>query len=438
MRRSLINMTSVLLTLVLVVAIAAEEPKGHRRIELQDGDTLVFCGDSITHQCLYSQYVETFFYTRYPERRIRFHNASVGGDRVGDALARFHIDIAPYKPKYVTILLGMNDGTYQHFNHDVFKTYETGMEKLLDQISGLSATAIPMTPTMFDLRAAAMNPRRKARMPQYKYYNGVLAFYGAWLRDRAAERGLGFVDMYGPLNAITIQQRKKDANFTLIRDAVHPDAPGQVVMAFAILNDMHVNRRVSSIMASQGKNGWKVRGDNSEVSNVVSKEGQLAFDFQAKSLPWVLPPDAALGYELTIAGHKMSSERLRVATLPTGDYDVKIDGQLVGTWSNLTLAKQVELQGNEKTPQYQQALKVALLNQERNEKAIRPLRNTFRGLRDHYRKGTDKSAPDEFAAFLEKFKVQVAELEKLAHEYEDQIYAAAQPRQHHYEIRLAE
>ena len=173
---------------------------------------------------------------RYPERRIRFHNASVGGDRVGDALARFHIDIAPYKPKYVTILLGMNDGTYQHFNHDVFKTYETGMEKLLDQIADLSATAIPMTPTMFDLRAAAMNPRRKARMPNYKYYNGVLAFYGAWLRDRAAERGLGFVDMYGPLNAITVQQRKKDANFTLIKDAIHPDAPGQVVMAFAILN----------------------------------------------------------------------------------------------------------------------------------------------------------------------------------------------------------
>ena len=41
-------------------------------------------------------------------------------------------------------------------------------------------------------------------------------------------------------------------------------------------------------------------------------------------------------------------------------------------------------------------------------------------------------------SFLWYFKVQVAELEKLAHEYEAQIYAAAQPRQHHYEIRLAE
>ena len=432
------RMVTVFCVLGLVVQSAAEEPKGHRRIELEDGDTLVFCGDSITHQCLYSQYVETFFYTRYPDRRIRFHNASVGGDRVGDALARFHIDIAPYKPKYVTILLGMNDGTYQHFNHDVFKTYETGMEKLLDQIDGLSAVAIPMTPTMFDLRAAAMNPRRKERLPQYKYYNGVLAFYGAWLRDRAAERGLGFVDMYGPLNAITLQQRKKDANFTLIRDAVHPDPPGQVVMAFAILNDMHVNRRVSSITASPGKRQWNVKADNGEVSNVSYQEGNLSFDFLGKSLPWILPPEAALGYELTIAGHKMSVERLKVGVLPPGKYNVKIDGQTIGTWSHLTLAGKIELQANDKTPQYQQALQVGLLNKERNEKAIRPLRNVFRGLRDHYRKGTDKDSPEEFAAFLEKFKVQVAELEKLAHEYEDKIYAAAQPKQHRYEISPVE
>jgi len=46
-------------------------------IELSDGDTLVFCGDSITHQCLYTQYVEHY--------------------------------IARFKPKYVTVLIGMND-----------------------------------------------------------------------------------------------------------------------------------------------------------------------------------------------------------------------------------------------------------------------------------------------------------------------------------------
>src|SRR5688500_5067517 len=31
-------------------------------IQLKDGDTFVFLGDSITHQCLYTQYVEDYFY----------------------------------------------------------------------------------------------------------------------------------------------------------------------------------------------------------------------------------------------------------------------------------------------------------------------------------------------------------------------------------------
>src|SRR5688500_6564011 len=59
-----------------------------KEVVLADGDAFVFLGDSITHQCLYTQYVEDFFYTRFPEKRIRFHNAGVGGDRAKNALDR--------------------------------------------------------------------------------------------------------------------------------------------------------------------------------------------------------------------------------------------------------------------------------------------------------------------------------------------------------------
>ena len=92
-----------------------------------------------------------------------------------------------------------------------------------------------MTPTMHDARAARL-PRPAE--PRDTYYNGVLGLYGAWLREVAHVRGLGFVDMYSPLNNLTTAQRKTDANFTLIKDAVHPDAPGQVVMAAALIQCM--------------------------------------------------------------------------------------------------------------------------------------------------------------------------------------------------------
>ena len=56
---------------------------------------------------------------------------------------------------------------------------------------------------MFDVRAhrnaiaGGLQDSRK-RSPNY---NGVLASYGAWLREQAFEKGLGFVDMHGPLTA---------------------------------------------------------------------------------------------------------------------------------------------------------------------------------------------------------------------------------------------
>ncbi len=160
-------------------------------LDLKDGDTLVFLGDSITHQCLYTQYIEDFFYTRYPKVHIHFHNAGVGGDRASDALTRFDEDVAAYKPKYVTILLGMNDGSYKDFDKAVFDTYQKDMSTLLDKIAGIGATAIPMTPTMFDARAKRISG--KTQEPRDTYYNGVLALYGTWLREQTEVRGLGFV-----------------------------------------------------------------------------------------------------------------------------------------------------------------------------------------------------------------------------------------------------
>ena len=73
-------------SLVGVVSLSFAEEKAAPKqtapasaLELQEGETLVFLGDSITHQCLYTQYVEDFFYTRYPERRLHFHNAGGSG-----------------------------------------------------------------------------------------------------------------------------------------------------------------------------------------------------------------------------------------------------------------------------------------------------------------------------------------------------------------------
>jgi lysophospholipase L1-like esterase len=436
-----------LLVFVLILttpSLAQEYPKPLDTLELGYNDTLVFLGDSITHQCLYTQYVEDYYYTRYPQSRIRFHNAGVGGDRATDALVRFQEDIASFKPKYVTILLGMNDGRYTIYDQAIFDTYKNDMTTLQNNISACGAKAILMTPTMFDMRAKRIRVQAtgkgKEQLSRQEYYNGVLSLYGAWLREQAFSKGLGFVDMYSPLNNITLKERKAESKFTLIKDAVHPGAPGQLIMAYAILDNMNVSRTVSTIHLYRDEYGeWQ---ENSSGGAVYDPQEESAnsgrFTFLAESLPWVVPEEAQLGYKLVAAGKNLSREILRINGMQPGRYEVKINDESVGTYSYTELAAGVELQDNPKTPQYQQALQVALLNKERNDKAVRPLRNLWGQMKQKRRSGLPIQKPDEFTQWQKEFRKKVADLQDKAKEYENKIYQINQPKPLEYYIHKVE
>jgi lysophospholipase L1-like esterase len=429
--------------LVLILALPSfgqEFKKTLDGIDLADGDTLVFLGDSITHQCLYTQYVEDYFYTRYPNRRIRLHNAGVSGDQAEDALIRFDEDIAKFKPKYVTILIGMNDGHYTRFEHEIFDTYKRDMTTLLDKIEDIGATAILMHPTMFDLRPVLMGGKEfEGEDARQIHYNAVLAFFGAWGLQQANERGLGYVNMYEPLNRLTREQRKTDPRFTMIEDAVHPGPDGQLVMALALLNDIGADPVVSSIHVDRKGDKWAAEADGGTLSAISTDK--ISFTFTADSLPWVVPEEAHLGYRIADAGQKMSRETLRVTGLTAGKYYLKIDGRRVGTFDLQQLAAGVELQGNTKTPQYAQALEVAMLNKKRNDEAVRPMRDLWGRLkryRERREEGEEEPESVESKQWRADFSKRVADLHEKAREFEEQIYKINRPQPHRYEIVSAE
>jgi lysophospholipase L1-like esterase len=408
------------------------------KLDLKDGDSIVFLGDSITHQCLYTQYIEDYFYTRFPTLHLHFHNSGVGGDRAADALARFDMDVAAYKPKYVSILLGMNDGGYKQWDATTFEAYQKGMLELLDKIKEIGATAIVMGPTMYDRDALLLNPNAKHTQgfdgDAGKYYNAVLAYYGSYMRDAAHERGLLYVDMFGALNDLSQQERLVDPNFTMIPGAVHPDPNGHTVMATAFIGTVNAPHAVSATVARlDAKQGWKVTvGPGGKASDTEGDADHLSFTSQEPCIPWILPADAAVGYKLSIAGHHFSNESLQVQGLAPGRYELKIDGQVVGTYPSAILAFRVELQNFDKAPQYQQGLEVATLNKEKNDKATHPIRDLYGKLKGVRRNA--KTTPETLAAYIEEMKPKVAEFEKLEAEYDQKIYDAAQPKARKFEI----
>ncbi len=439
--------------------VAGKTTVAEPTLDLQDGDTLVFLGDSITHQCLHTQYVEDFFLTRYPERRIHFHNAGVSGDRAADALRRFDDDVAAFHPKYVTLMLGMNDGQYQDFSPEIFATYQRDMSELLDRIRTFGATAIIMTPTPFDHHQLALRMkddtyrfRTREFSPQY---NSVLGFYAGWLRESAGQRGLPAVDLWGQLNDFTFAKRRTDPDFSLVPDAIHPGEAGQFIMAYSLLSQFSPDRKfVSSISLGKRGNQWIPAGSNGTLTDLAElPEGAgLTFTHLSPALPWVVPASgtaealkwesshpAAMGMDLTKAGHRLGGERLKISGLSPGLYEITIDGKPFGKpVPHSVLAAKIELQANVATPQYAQAMEVALLNRERNDKSVRPLRDQWgriKGLRNQLATATEEKKTKlegDIAAALAK----VNDLVALGREFEEKLHAASQPVPRHYGVRL--
>ena len=147
---------------------------------LHDGDRVVMYGDSITDQKLYTVDTETYVTTRFPKLKVDWTAAGWGGDRIsggggGPIDVRLDRDVLAYKPTVMTIMLGMNDGSYQAFNQGIYDTFTKGYQHIIDRVTagspGVRYTLIQPSP--FD---------DVTRAPNFTDgYNSVLIKYGQFL-----------------------------------------------------------------------------------------------------------------------------------------------------------------------------------------------------------------------------------------------------------------
>src|SRR3954447_11939642 len=119
------RLARLVVALVLVCPAFAGAEDREKSFSLKDGDRVVFYGDSITDQRLYTTFAETYVVTRFPKLNVQFVHSGWGGDRVnggggGPIDLRLERDVFAYKPTVMTIMLGMNDGRYRAFDQAIF------------------------------------------------------------------------------------------------------------------------------------------------------------------------------------------------------------------------------------------------------------------------------------------------------------------------------
>src|ERR1041385_418582 len=158
---------------VLVAAIIVSQPISRAGdFLIHDGDRVVFLGDSITEQRLYTTYVEGYALSRHPDWKLSFRNVGWGGDTswlrqrahpdeaklfaaapeaqqkmveasVASGLGR---DVLPLKPTFITIKFGMNDFSYQAFRPDIFAAYVRSQTELAKTLTASGARVVFLTP----------------------------------------------------------------------------------------------------------------------------------------------------------------------------------------------------------------------------------------------------------------------------------------------------
>lgn len=387
---------------------------------LKNGDRVVFYGDSITEQRLYTTFAETYVLTRFPQLRMNFVHSGVGGDRVtggwaGEIDLRLNRDVFAYKPTVMTIMLGMNDGSYRAFDEGIFSTYKTGYRHILDSVKSrfpeIRLTLIQPSP--FD---------DITRSPEFEGgYNSVMVRYGQLVKEFAEGEKQTVADMNTPLVAALAKAKATNEELSkkIIEDRVHPGPAGHLLMAAALLKAWKAIPIVTVVEIDAAR--MKIsRQMNTEVKDLSGTEnpGWSQLD---KALPMPLDlKDEVMQLALRSSDflETLDQQTLKVTGLKVSQYQLRIDGVELGLFSNEQLAAGINL-AELPTPMLIQALEVHELTLKHNSIHAARWQELQVGL-------AKKSLPHLQPA--------LDALEELEAELVSQQRAAAQPVVRHYEL----
>lgn len=208
-------------------------------MKLQDGQTLLFTGDSITDcgrarpigaggglGAGYVSLVDSLLGAACPERGVRVLNTGTSGNRVTDLEGRWQTDILEPQPDWLSVMIGIND-VWRQFDSALapgqvdLARYETTFRTILQQARPRLRGLVLMTP--FYIEANPADPMRR-----------TMDAYGAKVKELADEFDAVFVDVQAAFGRYLGHRPTQ----SLCGDRVHPNQTGHMVIARAFLEAM--------------------------------------------------------------------------------------------------------------------------------------------------------------------------------------------------------
>lgn len=325
---------------LLPASVGAKPADNQAAFPFHDGDRVVFLGDSITEQRLYTTYLETYLLTRFPAWNLEFRNAGWGGDTsylrtrgvpADQALRR---DVLDLHPTVVTIDFSMNDAGYGVLKQDQYDQHMAGEKAIVQQLQAAGVRPIVLT-------ASAVEKNEPG--DDGVGYNETLSQFAAGDAAVAAQAGAPFADQLHPFIDAINRLRATDPKGRLSGDAVHPGKPGHLMMADFILTGLNAPPLVSSatIDARQGAVS-NVMG--ARITNVVrTPDGGVTFRRLDDALVFPIEPAARPVLQIVPVAQDLNRYMVQVTGLAPGEYNIAVNGTAVTRVSASQLADGVNL-----------------------------------------------------------------------------------------------
>ena len=364
---------------LILLFLAGSYLRAQEITPFKDGDRAVFLGNSITDGGHYHSYIWLYYMTRFPDMKLTVLNAGIGGDRAIEMVKRLDGDVFSKRPTVLMATFGMNDSGYFEYNgsepekfadekvkesHEAYKLME-GRFKTLENTRIVLLGSSPYDETAIIEGNTPLKNKNKAMLR-------IVDFQ----RESAKNNGWEFFDFNKPMTGINQQNQQKNPTFTICgNDRIHPDNDGHMIMAYLFLKAQGLEGKEVADIYIDASSNKVINSSNCAISDLNKTSKGISFDYLANALPYPLDTIArgwgsknsqAKVTDVVPFMSEMNKEMLKVKGLK-GKYKLMIDSEEIGIWSAEDLAKGINLASLDNTPQYQQALKIMFLNEERWE-----------------------------------------------------------------------
>ena len=315
----------------------------------QDGDTVSFMGDSITHIGIYPYFIEHYYQTRYPNREIAFYNKGISGQSASGVFKRLDWDIFAEGTNRTTLMIGVNDITPYFQENSTAEQGEQGIQycidnykKVIERCKENDVEITLVTPPLADLKDSADSANT------YEKLNNGLKALSLRIKELAAQEGISVYDINTMTNDITNYGNSiGEKNVIQGGDGIHPTNTGYTILGYCYLKEQGAD----SVVASAEISKENTVETNCGIYDLNYSDNNVSFVYSPKSSPLAANTNYMNAQKFVPSlTDDLNREIIKVSDLEDGTYTLKFGDETVGEYTSAELANGINIALLQKNP----------------------------------------------------------------------------------------